>query len=285
MRLSLYVNGKTLIKSEGQKDTADKKASTQKLKTHDFQGQTFEFGDQFKLHPKTSPVSLFAEVVEKKVTFGSLYSNTKTVGMVEIKLQDIEQTAIPSKVPKSYQLEPSKNKTAFGKSPGKGIRHSDELGQIKLLINWKAGIADGSGSSSDVTPFKLEELGHKKADEDDPEYDESGPPEFDPNVLIVRVICADELRVMDKSWSGGSSDPRVRIRLDGANASCWKRPNMKDIDGIATKGQKACTKTIKQTLQPIWNETFMIPCSVGRLPIRWTTNLVTVFLHAFFKFV
>jgi hypothetical protein len=259
VRCSLYVNGKTFIKSETAKETADKKQSTQKLRCHDFEGESFIFGETFEFG--NVPVSLFVEIVEKKITFGSLFPAVKTIGMTEIKLQDVDRE--PSTVARSYSLEPSKVKTAAGKSPinAKRALSSDQLGKIKLTVNWTAPSEDGGGShgSGDSTPFDLEALGIKEADED-AETEPDKIPDFEPNILILRIMGADELRVMDKSWAGGSSDPRVKVKLDGKDAMTWKRP--KPID---SKAQKVKTTTAKQNLQPVWNETFMIPCLVREI--------------------
>lgn len=72
------------------------------------------------------------------------------------------------------------------------------------------------------------------------EEEDEDAKEEDPNELHVTVVQARHLLIMDrKMFGGGSSDPQVRIEIDGFD---YKK-----------------TKYIPKNLNPVFNEKFVFP--------------------------
>ena len=169
------------------------------------------FGGSYDLNNVDVLPTLCLKVFHK----GSTFSADQPMGIVEIPLDTINPTGSPMK--QFYPLQ-------------KTGRMKDVAGELLLTIKF-------SGPPNDGTAGELEAGGEDIGvdmpnEEEDPDHVDEPP-----NEVIVTVIRGRNLIIMDPNLigSGGSSDPLVKIKIDGH------------------KSQR--TKTIKKNLNPVWNET------------------------------
>lgn len=195
--------------------------------------QTFEFGEEYQFHDDVLP-KIFVELYNKKSW--SPFGGDELLGLIEI---DTEKTPREkgAKLDKWYRVQAKQLKTKSGKTTvGSLDSKVTDLGQIRIKTSWfqPKGSEERHGAG-DLSEFDVA----------DDQLDQ------DPNSLIVRVISANQLRVMDSSMYGGAADPRVVLKLDGKPVKDWdKKP--------------AVTTVKKKNLQPIWNEEFRIPCYLNK---------------------
>jgi hypothetical protein len=190
---------------------------------------TFTFGEDYEFHDDVPP-TLCLELLDKG------YFQTDTRGLVTIKTDDIPNELPYKPVTKDYKFKPKK--LAFKGGKGDWNRKADKsVGgnvKVKVQLQWKL----PEGETGEVAVANVGEFEEAFVDERDME--------MSPNLLLVRVISASKLRIMDSSSAGGSADPRVTILIDGKKVKC--------LDGT-----EAISSIKTRKLQPVWNETFMIP--------------------------
>lgn len=169
------------------------------------------FGSSYDLNNVDVLPTLCLKVFHK----GSTFSADQPMGIVEIPLDTINPTGAPIK--QSYPLQ-------------KTGRMKDVAGELSLTIKFSGPPTDGSAGDAEAG---MEDLGVEMPnEEEDPEHVDQPP-----NEVCVTLIRGRNLIIMDPNLigSGGSSDPLVKVRLQGV------------------KSQR--TKTIKKNLNPVWNET------------------------------
>lgn len=198
------------IKNE--KDKTDYKSRTLNPKWD----HRMTFGASYDLNNVDVLPTLCLKVFHK----GSTFSADQPMGIVEIPLDTINPSGTPTK--QSYPLQ-------------KTGRMKDVAGELNLTIKFSGPPSDGSGGGGDIEAG-TEDVGVDMPNEtEDPDHEHEPP-----NEVVVTVIRGRNLLIMDPNLigSGGSSDPLVKIKIDGF------------------KSQRS--KTIKKNLNPVWNETFKI---------------------------
>ena len=117
----------------------------------------------------------------------------------------------------------------------------DDLKDQKVLKKWfKLGEAEGRKGEVSGHVCLHVQWRHDPAIAFEPFSEDAS--DRTPNELRIGLFKARDLVIADKNLlsKGGSSDPRVRLSIDG---TAWT----------------AASKVIKKTLEPVWKETFVVP--------------------------
>jgi len=150
---------------------------------------TFELFQQYKVRNNVFPTLIF-EVTKKSSFFAT--SSATTFGLYEISSGDVDQTG--QAMEKWYSLKNKQMKIQGKKKTEKPIERV--TGDLKIKMHWKLKEGTtGEASIPNEQPFPFED--------DDTEAD--------PNLLCIRLISASNLKVMDGTMYGGTSDPRVNF--------------------------------------------------------------------------
>jgi len=167
------------LKKELHKTKKSSKSNNPEFPTH-----SFELGSTYNLSNESALPTVEISITTTSTTG---LSNVKTLGVVKIPLDTIEQHAEEQDC--EYDLLPGSDSSISA------------CGSVRVKFTWSAALNANVGEGdSNMTEAEV--------------ITEDDHPDESPNELHVSVLSAKDLMIMDKSFSGkGSSDPRINLKL------------------------------------------------------------------------